>query len=299
MTGTPIWRTSIVTLSFQYPYLLHALFSLSALHLVFFHSKDNSVLAKRFCNLATLHYAKCISLYRTELQTLTVQNAAACWACASVLALHAWTRPDGQGADLFFSTADTEVPWYKIHRGGVEVLQQAFQWAEEGALCDMIRPLMVLKLDFVPIPEASHLSQLRDDIVKLSTIAECWISMPISDQHTLSEALQTLRHIFTLMPQFSTQAEKPLEPRVSSWIATLSWTTLFPRKFCQMIDERLPQALVVVAIYCILLKRIDRKELWWIKGKAESLFGAIEKDLKGERWDVWLQWPREEIYRES
>jgi hypothetical protein len=60
-----------------------------------------------------------------------------------------------------------------------------------------------------------------------------------------------------------------------------------------MIEERCPQALVIVAVFCVLLKRIVH--FWWIKGKAESLLMAVRRVLGGGEWVEWLEWSAYEV----
>ena len=60
-----------------------------------------------------------------------------------------------------------------------------------------------------------------------------------------------------------------------------------------MIEERNPQALVLVAVYCVLWKRSEK--FWWIRGKAESLLAAVRRELPDSTWDKWLEWPANEI----
>lgn len=62
-----------------------------------------------------------------------------------------------------------------------------------------------------------------------------------------------------------------------------------------MVEERCPQALVPVAVYFILLKRLD--DFWWIKGKAENLLAAVKHELHslGGEWSRWLEWPVGEV----
>jgi hypothetical protein len=50
-----------------------------------------------------------------------------------------------------------------------------------------------------------------------------------------------------------------------------------------MVQERCPQALVIVAVYCILLKR--NEELWWMRGKVENRLRAVRKELVSGQWD--------------
>tara|TARA_R110002060_G_scaffold1755_12_gene3300 strand:- start:828 stop:1025 length:198 start_codon:yes stop_codon:yes gene_type:complete len=61
-----------------------------------------------------------------------------------------------------------------------------------------------------------------------------------------------------------------------------------------MVESRVPQALVLIAVYCVVLKRAE--DLWWIRGKAGSLLGAVRYELGGDRrWERWLEWPTAEV----
>lgn len=55
-----------------------------------------------------------------------------------------------------------------------------------------------------------------------------------------------------------------------------------------MAEEKVPQALLLVAVYCVLLKRIE--EFWWIRGKAEDLLGAVRECLDGTVWEGMMAW---------
>jgi hypothetical protein len=63
-----------------------------------------------------------------------------------------------------------------------------------------------------------------------------------------------------------------------------------------MVEERCPQALVIVAVYCVLLKRTG--QVWWINGKAEDLLRVVKSELVGQEWDEWLAWPVEVVERD-
>ena len=301
MTGTDIWRTSIVTVAFQHPFLLSALFSLSALHLISLHSSQNTTRRQEYGQVATRHRLKCISGFRVEIQNLTSENSGACCACALQLALHAWVMPGGQGADLFFPATkdgkEGQVPWYKLHRGGVEVLKSAVHWVEKGELGDLIRPWKRIRLTSQPQVLSSAVDKQEADLRKLESIPWCWnreeSALCIYDKLTLDETLDTLRYVFTLSSLLSSESPFASEISISSCFGTLLWTTIVPPRFCEMVDERCPQALVLVAVYCVLLKRIER--LWWIKGKAENLLSAVKRELGARGWDEWLEWPLEEV----
>lgn len=54
-----------------------------------------------------------------------------------------------------------------------------------------------------------------------------------------------------------------------------------------LIYERDPRALIVLAHFCVLLKRIDH--IWFLRGLGPGLLGNIWKVL-GEEWRPWIQW---------
>jgi hypothetical protein len=48
-----------------------------------------------------------------------------------------------------------------------------------------------------------------------------------------------------------------MDGELSNCAATLPWRTLVPPKFCELVEQSCSQALVLVAVYCILLKLLD------------------------------------------
>ena len=346
MTGSNIWGTSIVTLSFSQIYLLYALFSLSALHLSFLHSSDNSVshqksLAKEYQYLATLYHTKCITLFRHEIQNLSASNSAACAACASYLSLFAWATPGARGADLFFPsdtspssaqildkispgsaskpkiTRKKAVPWYKIQRGGHLIVSKTYAWVSASEYHDIVDPWRTINYDHIyRHPHPMYQSDInRCDSENLDLVATCWTEtssatnddfanvLSEEDIDALEETLQTLHYVFNLLAILesprtnlaSSTSNVALPPtQISASIAVLSWTTLLPSRFCDMVESRVPQALVLIAVYCVVLKRAE--DLWWIRGKAGSLLGAVRYELGGDRrWERWLEWPTAEV----
>ncbi|KAH7327275.1 hypothetical protein BKA65DRAFT_566658 [Rhexocercosporidium sp. MPI-PUGE-AT-0058] len=333
MTGSNIWGTIIVTLSFSKTYLLHAIFALSALHLAFLHSADTDShqqnLVERYLHLATLYQTKCITLFRREIADLSASNSAACAACASFLSLIVWATPGARGADLFLpsdtsspaslnkqssgeslcstqpesnlKSRNKSVPWYKIQRGGHHIVSKTYDWVSASAYHDIVGPWREINYDHIfRYPLSTPISTISSsDAHNLADITSCWSDAELSDEdiQALEETLQTLHYVFNLLSLASTSSGiiLPTPPtQISASIAALSWTTLLPSRFCDMVEDRIPQALILVAVYCVVLKRAE--DLWWIKGKAESLLAAVGQELGGDGlWNKWLEWPRAEV----
>lgn len=125
------------------------------------------------------------------------------------------------------------------------------------------------------LPEEEH---------HLTPLALAWKSSSLceADKSVLDETLHNLKRIFSLTSPL-------VQIDIGPSAATLSWIITIPERFCEMVELRVPQALVLIAVYCILLKRSER--VWWISGKAESLFSMVKEQLPGSQWKPWLDWP--------
>ena len=65
------------------------------------------------------------------------------------------------------------------------------------------------------------------------------------------------------------------------------WPGSITQDFLELIYEKYPRALVILAYYCVLLKR--NNHLWYLKGLGTGLLGSIWEEL-GEEWRPWIQW---------
>lgn len=112
----------------------------------------------------------------------------------------------------------------------------------------------------------------------------------LSDQArgVLDHTLHMLRRVFVVVT-----TNEIIEPQA----ATLSWPIIIPDAYIEMISNRNPHALVLLAHYTVLLKR--NEDRWWIKNKAEELLQKISIELQrlpdAQQWIEWIQWPLGEV----
>jgi len=213
------------------------------------------------------------------------------------MALLAWTSPGSQGADIFFPANKSQVPWYKLHQGGAQVLLRVVHQLERGEFGDFVHPWTKIHETLQPDVLATAMAGQKDDQEKIDRVAECWsgemgVGVSEEDKITLDEALKILRYVFTISTLLASGSPVLAEISMSSCFATLLWLASISPRFCELVEEKCPQALVVVATWCVLLKRVD--EIWWVKGKAGSLWRAVRSRL-GCEWDEWLEWPKEAV----
>jgi hypothetical protein len=261
---------------------MHEILSLSALHLA--HARPNQSTLYR--NAAATHHGIALSLSQPQIANLTPENCHACFAFSTIVSIHAWASqgPNDPSSPFFASesSADSDleqIPWVKLHRGSRAVIRAVWPWVETGPLSSVFKPWKELDtFQLAPLDpvERKHLNDLAE---AWKTRSACQIPVPLERKEVLEATLQTLQRAFSL---------STYTPEISRLAVTISWMTLIPEEFVQLVEERVPEALLLVAHYCVLLKRLEN--MWWVKGKAENLLQTVRAAL-GDGWERWLQWP--------
>jgi hypothetical protein len=66
----------------------------------------------------------------------------------------------------------------------------------------------------------------------------------------------------------------------------------FPKQdsgnFAQLVKRRVPQALIILAYYCVLLDILDNR--WWVQGWSKRVLQDVLGSLE-EQWRHWIEWP--------
>lgn len=74
------------------------------------------------------------------------------------------------------------------------------------------------------------------------------------------------------------------------------WPGSVDQDFIELIYERDERALVLLAHYCVLLKKVDH--IWYLKGLGEGMLREILEVLGTEWWE-WVEWARGEVFGQS
>jgi hypothetical protein len=74
----------------------------------------------------------------------------------------------------------------------------------------------------------------------------------------------------------------------------------FPKQgsaaFASLVKRRIPQALIILAHYCVMLDILDDK--WWISGWARRVLQDVLSSMN-ERFQQWIQWPVDVVMMKS
>ena len=139
--------------------------------------------------------------------------------------------------------AGVGVEWYKLQRGAGELLKSTWGWAQQGVLLEMLECWSSMELDdTIPLEPKEECN--------FNALATCWPLSDLSDEEKLilDETLQSLHLLFSIISTKSHQTNM----KIARFRATFAWTAPMPHGFCAMLEKRVPQAIVLIAVYCVL-----------------------------------------------
>ena len=113
-------------------------------------------------------------------------------------------------------------------------------------------------------------------------------------QKVAEEYLSSLSGALVELSRAFSKAEAARSRSVfTMWTAVYIWPVQVSQEFLDLLKERDPAALILLAHYCILFVPLEEKH-WYMKGYSRRLLSRIYNKLD-EEWRTWLQWPIEKI----
>jgi hypothetical protein len=221
---------------------------------------------------------------------VTLENSEAVLVFSHLLILYSFAS-ESQDERLFVTTtsaskeAGTEggedllPPWLYFLRNGCALLCTVWDYLESSPSAPLAEMWDIpLVIPSSPTPLLSHLLSIPP--APTSPIA--W-----SEQETrlYEQAATDLSSAFA-----STASHHNSE--FTTWDALRVWPMHISLPFLALVKKGHPGALVLLAYYCILLKKIEGH--WYFQGRSKRLMGGILERL-GREWWSSVKWPMEEI----
>ena len=163
--------------------------------------------------------------------------------------------------------------WPPLIRGCNSILQTVWPWLMEGDL----RGLFEDKLESRSCSKLPEAIDMRLD--QLSETCQKTANGPI-EAEACKQAVEELRSCYAKLYYL-----RPSRCEVS---VAFIWPVMVQPTFLSMLGSKEPEALVILAFYCVVLYQLD--EYWWMNGRGDLLLETVRREV-GQTWQGWLDWP--------
>ncbi|KAJ4125952.1 hypothetical protein NW765_001727 [Fusarium oxysporum] len=252
-----------ITTALKTPYLMNQLLALSAMHL----KTIDKHTAQSYMNTATHLRHRALRGFNKCLDDTSESNSTAQFFFASLLALHYLAETVAGLADQDFATTlDCMVNYFRLHRGARVMGERASTSFTNSRISQWLMDAS---------KEGSHDSH--------ATSAECAILASMLETSELNEESRKAC-------EEATEALGFVVRRIqgpNSWgvHGLMAWSNLIPWRFLTLLEKQIPEALVILAHYAVLLHRF--RAFWCLDDIGERLVEGIS-GLLAAYWARWL-----------
>ncbi|KAH8592027.1 hypothetical protein B0O99DRAFT_630950 [Bisporella sp. PMI_857] len=293
-----MWRLNVPQLGFSVGYVLRGVLALSALHM------------SRLCpHKHDFYLCIAISEHESALQTatpllrnVTAQNCSALYIFSLMTFFYTVASPKKSG-DMVLTNNTGMADWLRIFRGMRHISDAAIDELLTGPFGGLLirgqsrierqSDLSTLRsTTWLSTTEHQQLTGLRE-LVSTTVINPRSLAIYMQNIETLEACFcrhsPNSRSANTSIRDGASSPESLLVPETSN---VLSWPYQACSEYIELLIQGQPEALVIFAYYCVLLKSLDG--CWWMQGWPSHLIREIW-DLLGEPHRLWIHWPMEEI----
>lgn len=287
-------------MAIAHPFLLSGIIAISALHLATLlpHRKHE------LQNLALVQQTAALPSFRASIKKPDAESIHATFAFAGSVVYYIMASPESppnieRMVDRCrIPSKDDKYPhWFQAMRGLMALLMNHWDKLAKGPFAPLLSSnhcpssapdnpdnKYLAKLDgMFPSHSPSLMTSLLPAPTSVRSSLGNLLSKDARTAEICKEALGELRRVLELTHSLN---------RILSSEASLRvWPGCIGQDFVELIYERDPRALVILAHYCVLLKRNNHS--WYLRGVGQGLLENIGQAL-GEEWQPWLQWPIEQ-----
>ena len=251
-----------------YPFLSarHALLALSSLHMAYLRPTETEDYELQ----ATHHQNLALPLFRTALTNVTENNCHALYACGHLVTKCAFASQHLRRSLVFSPTKYTASEVFRLLRGAFSIHDCAYEWLSSGPLGFCLEKPLDADPRFDLYPDDPHLARLLSILLANDS----------DDINICCGALNSLRKLLAM-------ASTPHQT-ISTKTLAFSWPMQVSGRYLELISKKAPEALLVLAHYCVMLKMVD--SFWFMRGSAVSILRQCQQNLE-PRWQQYIDWP--------
>lgn len=272
-----LWQVAVPHEAFRYDFLMRGILAVAALHLAHLRPERQD----EYRQVAIQHQHLALNSFRLIMSKMTQSNCHAFFALSSLIVVFAFASPRATESLPFTEHSQEPPEWLPLIRGVHSILMSVWPWIKNGNLGGLLQ-------DGIEQLNSQELSEAAEDqFNQLSRLCESALGEPdVLDAYRI--AVQELRNCCAKL-----YAKRPMECEVS---IALVWPVVIPQKFITMLNSRRPEALIILAHYCVILNHLDG--YWWKRGWTAHLMDNIYRELD-EPWHCWIQWPMSMIHMDQ
>jgi hypothetical protein len=278
----------IVQTSLSTPYLLYAMMALSARQLaVTGQSERRELYRLQAIELQNYAISSFSSFSAPPAPAVTKDDAVSMLLFSSCIARHslADVLVNAKQCKDLDSFLDRYVEYARVHRGVATVYMQYAHFIQDSELLPLSRwankRLLADDEEFRCGQETASIRALLTSSSQLDAV----------DVHECMEALKSLQ---TSLSQIHSGKDSPGN---SNWLHnTFNWNLLVPQRYNELLVERRPEAIAILAYYFVLLHH--GRHAWQVGDCGAWLLNRAVEYL-GPEWESWLAWPRAAVAKDS
>ncbi|KAK8924853.1 hypothetical protein H634G_06039 [Metarhizium anisopliae BRIP 53293] len=280
LTNSPathdIWQKAVPDMAFRgKTYLADAMLSVAALHL-----RSQEPTDKALVQASHAYAASALAAYVETLNNgITADNAEALFLTASLIAFQATAQrifikddtetTGNNGASRY----TTPMAWFHAFQGVKTVVATSWQWIRNSNIVQaVIDSQPSFQLDLNPLGPNSFFGHLLEGL----------------DDELANESKDkvnaTSQGYFHAVSVLNWAHKNPFPPAALAFPASVS------RRFVEVVDEKRPRSLAILACFFALLKRMD--SVWWLEDVTRrEVMGLVSLFESGSPWWRHLEWP--------
>ncbi|KAJ5427658.1 hypothetical protein N7491_008100 [Penicillium cf. griseofulvum] len=269
----PIWRNIVPEEALSHPFLMHGILALSALHLA--RTGPDPTRRASYLNRAVGHQNQALALFRELLGDVNESNAKAMFAFAGIVVIYTFAFPHTPDVQDPWSCVDDLYQVLVLTRGVQQVIHapRDFTGFLRGS---SFGPILQVEEVQVPIPEhaAAMLKQLRE-------------ANQVCGSRDANHELQVYEGAIANLEEMLNWCYSGIR---ATTIAG-RWAIRLKPRFMELLRERDPLALVMLAHYGVLLHYLEHRwcfEEWCIR-VSKAVWAILD-----DRWRPLVHWAMKE-----
>ncbi|KAJ9644891.1 uncharacterized protein PV06_04475 [Exophiala oligosperma] len=278
--------------AFDHPYLLNAIFAVTALYLCMcqlhkLHENHAVQLPKAlqhvdFAQVHRTYLNIAVSQERDELSSLGPHNADAVGLTSILLSIMSTCllsdAPVAHGAEY-----SPPMQWLTLSAAVQTVFQEAVPYLHEGAMMSYMRASREPNLT-----DTDTLFHPNNTVPFHSILEFEDPDSPYADQPETKAADGEAYHSALAMIGSIFNAIRAGEPKHYLCMRVMAFGPIVPKSYVTLLAQKRARAMVILAYFMVLVKYLD--SYWWFQGRAEKEILGIRSALP-DRWQWALRWP--------